>query len=220
MTTVLLAHSRPAIRAWMRDALAQAPGVELVAEVSAGEEAVSLAEQIRWGVILVSHTLPGKPHGIEAVERIREIAPDTPVLVLGIPNDDEALCRLWRAGTAGCIPDDAVPGVVARSVRVAAAGAQLWPPDQVARAQRWWEKVGSKLEALTEREREILLLVARGLSNNQIATYFSLSVNTVRAHLRNTLRKLAANSRWEAATLLVRETSINQSAARNSPRGR
>lgn len=94
MTTVLLAHRHPAIRAWLRSALARASEVEFVAEVSTGEEAVSLAEQIRCGVALVSYTLPGEPPGIEAAERIREAGPDVPVLALGVPGDDELLCRL------------------------------------------------------------------------------------------------------------------------------
>ncbi len=220
MNTVSLAHSHPAIRAWMRDALARTSDAAFVAEVSTGEEALSLAEQICWDLALISCVLPGKPHGIEVVERVLATEPNVPVLVLGVPDDDETLCRLWRAGAAGCIREDAAPEATARAVQAAADGTQLWASDHVARAHRWWEEVGCKLEALTEREREVLLLVTKGLSNKQIATRFSLSVNTVRAHMRSILSKLEASSRLEAATFLAKEASINQDAARDRPSGR
>jgi RNA polymerase sigma factor (sigma-70 family) len=160
-------------------------------------------------VALIACSLPGSPPGIEVLERVQEAELGVPVLTLGVPDDDGLLCRLWRAGALGCVAAEAAPQAIVEAVRAAAHGRSLWTPEQMARAQRWWDEAGCKLEALTQRERQVLELVAEGLSNRQIAERFSLSVNTVRTHLRNVLGKLRVSNRLEAAMFLVRETDIN-----------
>ena len=72
-------------------------------------------------------------------------------LILGRPDGDGALCRLWRAGALGCIPEDAQASAIVAAVQALARGQPLWTADEIARAQRWWYKVGSRLESLTRR---------------------------------------------------------------------
>lgn len=210
MTTVLLAHGHPAVRGWIRDALVQAPNVEFVAEASEGEEVLSLIEEIRWHVVLVARTLSRRPHGIEIVERVQEAGLGVAVLILGVPDDDGLLCRLWRAGAAGCISEDAQSEVIVEAVRAAASGRPLWTPEQIARVECWWDEVGSRLKMLTLRERQVPVLVAEGLSNRQIALRLVLSENTVETHVRNVLNKLRVSRRLEAAMLAAREMNVNQ----------
>jgi DNA-binding NarL/FixJ family response regulator len=211
MTTVLLAHSHPAVRDWVRDALAQVRDVESVAEASNGDEAWHLIQQVRWDIVLIACSLldavlaHAGSTAWTASEGVR-------VVVLGVPARDGLLHRLWRAGVLGSVSEQAAPETIVEAVRAAAHGRPQWTAGQVARAQRWWDEVGSKLEALTGRERQVLGLVAQGLSNRQIAERFSLSVNTVRTHLRNVLSKLGVSNRLRAAMFLAREMGINQTS--------
>lgn len=204
MTTVLLAHSHPAVRAWLRDALTGAKDVAFVAEVGSGEEAWHLIQQVRWGVALVACSLPGTPGAVEIAEQMQAEGLDVHLVALGAPDHDSLLCRLWRAGALGCVPEEAAPEMIVETVRAAARGQSLWTPGQIAQAQRWWDEVGSRLEALTEREREVVVLMAYGLSNREIAQRLVLSENTVETHVRNIFGKLRISRRFEAAMLMAR----------------
>jgi len=129
------------------------------------------------------------------------------VLILGTPDGDGPVSALAAGRRFGLHPRRHSSGHH-RGGRT--GGRSLWTADQVARAQRWWEEVGCKLEALTKRERQVLALVAEGLSNRQIAGRLSLSVNTVQTHMRHIFVKLAVNNRVETAALFLRKANINQ----------
>jgi len=101
------------------------------------------------------------------------------------------------------------------AVRTAARGRSLWTPEQIVQVQRWWDEVGSKLEALTERERQVLDLVADGLSNRQIAERLLLTENTVQTHVHHVLHKLAVRNRVEAAMVLAQRLDISQATPKN-----
>lgn len=214
MTTVLLAHSHPAVRAWVRDALAQAQDVEVVAEVSNCEEAWQI-QQVCWSVALIARSLPGCAGAVEIAERAQIADIDLHLLVLGDPDHDGLLCRLWRAGALGCVSEEVAPQAIVEAVRAAARGRPLWTAAQVARAQCWWDEVGAKLEALTEREQQVLSLMADGLSNRQIAERLVLTRSTVETHVHRVLSKLAVHNRVEAAMVFVRALGINQVPPKN-----
>lgn len=215
MTTVLLAHSHPAVRALVQDALAQAEDVAFVAEVSNGEEAWHLIQQVHWGVALVACSLSGSPGAVEIAEQIQAEGFDVHLVALGAPDHVSLLCRLWRAGALGCIPEEAAPEIIVEAVRAAARGRSLWTPEQIEQAQHWWDDVGPKLEALTGRERQVLDLMAEGLSNRQIAECLLLTENTVETHVRHVLSKLAARNRVGAAMVLAQRLNINQATPEN-----
>ncbi|HOR00029.1 MAG TPA: response regulator transcription factor [Anaerolineae bacterium] len=203
MTTMLLAHSHPAVRAWVCDALAQVQDVEFVAEARDDREVSRLIEQLHWDVALISCSLlDGRL--AETAEPPGSTNWDVHVVVLGAPDRDGLLCRLWRAGALGYVPEDAAPEAIVEAVQVAAQGGLLWTEEQIAQAEWWWDEVGSRLEALTERERQVLDLMADGLSNRQIAERLLLTENTVQTHVRHVLSKLAASNRVEAAMVLAK----------------
>ena len=203
MTTVLLAHSHPAVRAWVRDALARVQDVEFVAEASDDAEVQSLILQVRWNVAFVSCPLLNGMLA-ETAEPPGSANEGVHVIVLGAPVRDGLLYRLWRSGALGCVPENAAPEAIAEAVQVAAQGRRLWTEEQIAQAELWWDEVGSKLEALTERERQVLDLMADSLSNRQIAERLLLTENTVQTHVRHVLSKLAASNRVEAAMVLAK----------------
>ena len=207
MTTVLLAHGHPAVRAWVRDALAQAQDVEVVAEVSNCEEAWHLIQQVRWSVGVIACSLPGCAGAVEIAERAQIADIDLHLLVLGDPDHDGLLCRLWRAGALGCVSEEVAPQAIVEAVRAAARGRPLWTAAQVARAQCWWDEVGAKLEALTARERQVLSLMADGLSNRQIARRLGIGARTVQTHVANILGKLALETRQQAIVLVLKEAN-------------
>ncbi len=207
MTTVLLAHSHPAVRAWVQDALAQAQDVAFVAEVSDAEDAWHLIQQVRWGVALVACSLPGSPGAVELVEQVQMEGFGVHLVALGVPDHDSLLCRLWRAGALGCVPEEAVPKMIVEAVRVAARGESLWTPEQIVQAQGWWDEVGSKLEALTGRERQVLDLVAEGLSDRQIARRLCVSAKTIHVHVSNMLGKLGLETRQQAIVFVLKRAN-------------
>jgi len=203
MTMVLLAHSHPGVRTWVRDALTQAQDVGFVAEASNDAEVRSLILQVRWNVALISCSLLNGMLA-EMAEPSWPASEGVHVVVLGAPDRDGVLYRLWRAAALGYVVEDAAPEIIVEAVRAAAHGRPLWTEEQIAQAQSWWDEVGSKLEALTERERQVLDLMADGLSNRQIAERLLLTENTIQTHVRHVLSKLAASNRVEAAMVLAR----------------
>ncbi len=203
---VLLAHGHPAVRGWIRDALSQVQDIEFVAEASDDTEMWRLILQVRWDVALISRSLwdTGPAEATElawaAVEGVR-------VVVIGVPDHDSLLCRLWRAGALGCVPEEAAPEAIAEAVRAAARGQSLWTAEQLAQAQCWWDEVGSRLEALTERERQVLGLVADGLSDRQIARRLRIGARTAQTHVSNILGKLGLETRQQAIVFVLKRAS-------------
>jgi DNA-binding NarL/FixJ family response regulator len=207
MTRVLIAHSYPVTRTGLRGVLAQAPGMEVVAEASEGAEALQLIQQFRPDVVLLDGRLSGALDAIAVAERISTAGWGTRVLGLNAANDDGQIYRLWRAGAAGCVSIAARLEAIVQAVAAVARGERLWTAEQVARARRWQEDIGSRLETLTEREGQILILIVEALSDRQIAERLSLSQNTVHWHVRNVLSKLGLKTRQEAIVFLLRKGS-------------
>ena len=121
------------------------------------------------------------------------------VLALSAYDDERYVQEMLGAGAVGYLLKEEAPGVIVAAVRAAARGERLWTAEQFARAQRWREEVQGRWERLTEREREVLALVAAGKSNKEIAQALSVTVRTVEFHVSNVLGKLGLTSRVEAA---------------------
>lgn len=207
MARVLIAHSYPAMRAGLRGALARAPGIEVAGEAGEVGQALHLIRQLRPDVVLLEGSLPGALDVAAVAGRIRATGCATCVLVLGEAHDDDLIYRLWRAGAAGCILGRASLAIIVQSVAGVARGERLWTPGQVAGARRWQERIGSRLETLTGRERQVLMLIAEALSDRQIAERLSLSQNTVHWHVRNVLTKLGLKTRQEVVVFLLQKGS-------------
>ena len=195
---VLLADDHPTLRLGLRVLLDQAPDVEVVGEAEEGEEALAQIEALQPDVAVLDCKLPGLS-GMEVAAAIVSKGLPVRVLALSAYDDERYLQGMLKAGAVGYLLKEEAPPNIVAAVRAAARGEQRWTADQLARARRWQEEVEAMWERLTEREREVLALVAERKSNKEIAQTLSVSERTVEFHMSNILDKLRLSSRVEAA---------------------
>jgi DNA-binding NarL/FixJ family response regulator len=209
MIRVLLADDQALIRAGFRVLLENAEGMAVVGEASNGSEAVDLARQMRADVVLMDIRMPG----MDGLEATRLIAADdnlagVKVIILTTFESDEYVYQAIRAGASGFLVKDAEPAELIQAVRVVAAGDALLAPrvtrrlitDLASRPERP-QLDGQQLAALTDREREVLSLVAAGLSNDEIARQLFVSPLTAKTHVSRILTKLDARDRAQLVVL-------------------
>jgi DNA-binding NarL/FixJ family response regulator len=209
--TVLLADDHPLFRKGLRALLEAMPGIQLVGEASSGPEAVKLAAAHRPDLVLMDLQMPGGG-GLAATRQLSRELPDIHILVVTLFEDEESIFTALRAGARGYILKDAGEDEMMRAIRAAGQGEAIFSPaiairlmDYFAEAQR--QNPPEVFPELTEREREILRLVARGETNAAIAGQLSISLKTVRNHVSNIFNKLQVADRTQAA-LRAREAGL------------
>ena len=198
---VLIADDHPVFRFGLRALLQGEAGMEIVGEATTGREAVDMALALKPDVVLMDLNMP-KLNGVEATRRIRAQAPQVAVLVITMFDDDTVFAAM-RAGARGYLLKGAEAEETLRAVRAVAHGEAIFSPaiadrimDYFAHAPRPSSQV--IFPELTEREREVLTLIAQGLTNRAIAERLVLSEKTVRNHVSNIFSKLQVADRAEA----------------------
>jgi DNA-binding NarL/FixJ family response regulator len=199
---VLVADDQPLVRSGFRMILEKRPDLALVGEASDGLEAVDLARELDPDVILMDVRMPNLD-GVEATRRLVGANARARILVLTTFDLDEYVYAAVRAGASGFLLKDVQPAELVDAIRVVAAGNSLFGPAATRRLVERFvaqpERSPSRtLDGLTEREREILALVAAGLSNAEIAARLYLSETTVKTHVSSLLRKLRVRDRVQA----------------------
>ncbi len=218
MIRVLIADDQQLVRSGFRMMLEAEGDIEVVAEAADGQEAVDLTQELRPEVALLDLRMP-RMDGIQATELIANSAPgSTRVLVVTTFDADEYVYAALRAGASGFLLKDAPPEELAVAVRVIAAGEALLAPsvtrrliEEFARLQPRQEQ--RDIEALTEREMEVLRLVARGLSNSEIARELVIGETTVKTHVGNVLMKLGLRDRAQAVVVAYESGVVRPGAA-------
>ena len=202
---VLIVDDHGVVREGLRAYLELEPDIEVVGEARDGLEGVRRAQELHPDVVLMDLVMPNMD-GVDATSRIKEQRPDTHVIVLTSFLDDERVVPAIKAGATSYLLKDVAATDLARAIRGARAGqAQLHP--EVARRLMQQVTTPRKAEAgaqLTDREREVLRLLAEGRSNKEIARSLVVSERTVKGHVSNSLGKLGLQDRTQAALYAVR----------------
>jgi DNA-binding NarL/FixJ family response regulator len=218
VTSVLIADDQSLVRAGFRVLIDSAPDLEVVGEAADGREAVDLAVSLRPDVVLMDIRMPGMD-GLAATREIAARGDGPRVIVLTTFDVDEYVFEALRAGASGFMLKDTEPADLLQAVRVVATGDALLAPSVT---RRLIEEFVSRpdphrappaaLGSLTEREREVLALVARGLSNAEIATELFISPATAKTHVSRVMQKLGARDRAQLVVIAYESGLV-------SPRG-
>jgi len=200
---VILADDHPLIRKAIKSILDEQDDIDVVAEVGDGEGAIRLAAELYPDVVIMDISMPNM-NGLEATRQIKVKCPDVAVLVLTVHSDNEHVFRIFEAGAAGYLTKSAFGDEVAQAVRAVVAGDAVLSPPILKQILKHAFKYSVKPiasdvgEKLTTRESDIFRLVARGMSNKDIANQLGISLRTVKGYLGNIFSKLEVNSRTEA----------------------
>jgi DNA-binding NarL/FixJ family response regulator len=198
---ILIADDHTLFRDGLRALFGSLPDTELMGEATTGDEAVALAETLQPDVVLMDIQMPGQ-NGIEATRRIVQTSPHIGVVVVTMFEDDDSVFAAMRAGARGYVLKGADQDEMLRVVRAVARGEALFGPAIASRLASFFQIPSPAPETvfpeLTSRERELLELIAQGLSNQEIAAQLTISIKTVRNHVSNIFNKLQVADRVQA----------------------
>lgn len=207
---ILLVDDQPLFREGLHTLLSVQPDFEVVGEAGNGAEALRLARLLHPAVALMDLQMP-LLDGVAATQRLREEQPECRVIVLTTFDDDELVFDGLRAGAIGYLLKDAPSEKLGEAIRSAARGESFLQPSVAAKVVAEFARLTRKpethpstlIEPLSEREREVLRLIANGSSNREIAGKLCLAEGTVKNHITNILAKLAVRDRTQAALKAV-----------------
>ncbi len=211
---VLVVDDHALFRHGLLQVLRSAPDLVIVGEARDGMEAVEQSAELQPDVVLMDVRMPTL-NGIEAARRVRAAQPGVRILMLTESEDEEDLYASVRAGATGYLLKEVAIDEIADAIRAVASGQALVSPSMTTKLLSEFNALSRRLEEehdgrrLTDRELEVLRLIARGMSNKDIGTDLVIAENTVRNHVRNILEKLQVRSRVEAAMYAVREKLVD-----------
>jgi DNA-binding NarL/FixJ family response regulator len=222
LTRVLIADDEDLMRAGLVELLTTDPDIEVVGEAATGRGAIDLAQRLSPDVVLMDVRMPDLD-GIAATRELSQAAPETKVLILTTFEQDDYVFGALRAGASGFLLKRTRPEELIAAVHTIAVGDSLLSPSVTRRvidrmAQQPTPELADPagLEALTPREREVFELVARGLSNREIAGTLVVEESTIRTHVKRILMKLHLRDRVQAV-ILAYETGVNRPAVSAEP---
>jgi two-component system, NarL family, response regulator LiaR len=205
---IMLIDDHAIVRRGLGAYLATYPEIDVVGEAGGGEAGVALAARLLPDVVLMDLVMP-EMDGIEATRRLKAVSPTTQVIVLTSYSEDERIFPAIKAGALSYLLKDVGPDDLVRAIKAARRGEATLHPSVAARLmQELTNARSSPLDLLTEREREVLGCIARGMSNAEIAEHLIIGERTVKTHVSNILSKLHLQDRTQAALLALRERLV------------
>jgi NarL family two-component system response regulator LiaR len=204
---ILIADDHAVVREGLRTLIGTEPGMELVGEAMDGVEAVQKACSTSPDVVLMDMVMP-RMDGLEAIHEIKRQCPEARILVLTSFSHDDKVFPAIKAGALGYLLKNASPEALLQAIRDVHQGEPTMSPDVASKLMRELQRTSDlppTEEPLTEREVDVLRLVAQGLSNREIAETLTIGVGTVRTHVSNILTKLHLANRTQAALYALRE---------------
>ena len=213
---VLVVDDHALFRRGLEMVLGQEPDIAVVGEAGDGAEALELASALLPDIVLMDVRMPRRS-GIEACSAIKDVVPSAKIVMLTISDDEADLYEAVKAGASGYLLKEISIDEVAAAIRSVAGGQSLISPSMASKLlaefammiKKGDERQQVPAPRLTDRELEVLKLVARGLNNRDIAKELFISENTVKNHIRNILEKLQLHSRMEAVMYAVRERLLD-----------
>ena len=211
--TVMLVDDHAIVRSGICAYLEVLPDIQIIAEAESGTQAVKLAEQMAPDVVLMDLKMP-EMDGVEATWRVRQVSPRSQIIILTSYHEDSNIFPAIKAGALSYILKNIGPEELANAIRAAARGEATLSPKVASRLIGEWRDDRSDgmqdYMQLTEREQEVLALIAEGLSNAEIAEKLVISEKTVKSHVSNILSKLHLADRTQAAVFAWREGIIKK----------
>ncbi len=213
---VMICDDHALFRRGLMMVLESEEGVEVVGEAEDGEESIRKAAELAPDVILMDVRMP-RVSGIEATRAIADVVPTARILMLTVSDEEDDLYEAIKAGANGYLLKEISIEEVASAIRAVVSGQSLISPSMASKLLNEFTSLAKKADErqavptprLTERELEVLKLVAKGMSNRDIAGELYISENTVKNHVRNILEKLHLHSRMEAVVYAVREKLLD-----------
>ncbi|UJF36211.1 response regulator transcription factor [Paenibacillus hexagrammi] len=212
---ILVVDDHAVVRSGLMMLLHGKHDMEVVGEAAGGEEGIQAAQLLKPDVVLMDLSMPPGIDGLTAAERLRQLMPDLAILILTMHDDDEYLFRAIHVGASGYILKSAPHDELLTAIRSVAAGnAYLYPTATKRLMNEYMERMKNgehtdTYEALSEREREILALIAKGFSNKEIAEQLIISVKTVESHKSNVMEKLGLRTRPELVKYAAKKGLLN-----------
>jgi DNA-binding NarL/FixJ family response regulator len=199
---VLIVDDHPLFRDGMHGLLDSVSETEVVGEAASGEEAITLAENLQPDVILMDIKMPGM-NGLQAMREILNTSPHIRILIVSMLEEDDSVFAAMRAGARGYVPKGANQAEMLRAIRAVANGEAIFGPGIAQRLIGFFSASRPSVQSrifpeLTEREAEVLALIAHGRTNEEIAEQLVLSLKTVRNHVSNIFSKLQVADRAQA----------------------
>ncbi|MBI5440060.1 MAG: response regulator transcription factor [Deltaproteobacteria bacterium] len=213
-TRVLLADDHGIVRKGVRALLESAPEMSVIAEAADGKEAVRLAEELEPDVVIIDVAMP-LLNGIEAAARITKTRPATHVIVLSMHSDESYLARALTAGAKGYLVKESAEEVLLEAVETVSRGRPFFSPEiskflvEEYLRQRAQRGLRDSFDLLTDREKEVLQLLALGRTNKEVAALLDLSVYTVETHRTNLMKKLDLHNTAELVLYAVRRKLVS-----------
>lgn len=207
---LLIADDHPVVREGLISMISREPDFKVVAEANNGLEAVEKAKQFKPDVILMDLRMP-ELDGVEAIRQTAEAEPDTKFIILTTFSDDEYIFRGIEAGARAYLLKDSPREELFKAIRAVYRGESLIQPVVASKVLSRFAELSRQSqtpEVLTDREVEVLILVAKGSANKEIAEELHISNSTVKTHIASIFQKLGANDRTEAVTMALRKGII------------